>query len=296
VTGPLLRGHHRGVDLKAVIDELYGVTPAEFTKLRDGKAKAARDDGDSDLAEAIKQLRKPTSSAWLANILARERESEIQELLELGEAMREAQQNLQGEALRTLSQQRSQVIAAMVRDARGLAEDQGQKTGNSVADELYATLEAALADEGVGAAVEAGRLTTAIRYTGIGEVDLSAAVAGASPRKPVKKTKGKNGPDPAKLRQAETAVREAREALDAAKQRANADRRRAAEVRERADGLTRQIEQLEEHRRRLRKESDDASKVLRRAERTEQESAGVREQAEAALEQARAELTRLRGD
>ena len=54
----------------------------------------------------MKKLRRPTVSAWLVNLLAREDGGQMDELLELGQSLREAQRALDGDRLRELSAQR----------------------------------------------------------------------------------------------------------------------------------------------------------------------------------------------
>ena len=75
------------MDLETVADELYGLRPADFTSARDAKAAEARTSGDRQLATQIKALRRPTTSAWLANLLARTRSEQVTQLLDMGESL-----------------------------------------------------------------------------------------------------------------------------------------------------------------------------------------------------------------
>ena len=70
------------MNLEQVADELYALAPAAFTAARDEQAGQARASGDADLAGEIKKLRRPTVSAWLVNLLAREDGGQMDELLE----------------------------------------------------------------------------------------------------------------------------------------------------------------------------------------------------------------------
>jgi hypothetical protein len=83
-----------GAELESIADELYGLPPAKFTAARDSHAAAARRSGDRELAAAIKGLKRPTSSAWLVNLLVRRQRQQVEELLDLGTAMRQAQEHL----------------------------------------------------------------------------------------------------------------------------------------------------------------------------------------------------------
>lgn len=166
--------------------ELYGLSPAEFTVARDERARQARAAGQRDEAAAIKKLAKPTVSAWLVNQLARQVPDQIARLAEVGDALQEAQRALDGDRLRELSTERRQVVNDLLPDARRLARQAGQPASAAVLDEVRATLEAALADNGARDAVRSGQLTRALAYAGLGEVDLSAAlpVARAGGRRP----------------------------------------------------------------------------------------------------------------
>jgi hypothetical protein len=166
-----------GVTIAEVADELYGLTPAEFTAARDERARQVRAAGERELAAAIKKLARPTSSAWLVNQLARQAPEQMTHLYEVGEALAEAQRTLAGDRLRELSGQRRQAISELMPAAGELAEDLGQPASPAVLGEVRSTLEAALADAAARSAVQSGRLTKALAYAGIGEVDLSAALA-----------------------------------------------------------------------------------------------------------------------
>jgi hypothetical protein len=159
-----------------VADELYGLTPAEFTAARDDRARQVRAAGQRDEAAAIKKLARPTVSAWLVNQLARAPDR-MTRLYALGAELQEAQRTLAGDRLRELSVQRRELINDLLPAASDLAGEAGQPASAAVLEEVRATLEAALADADARAAVQSGRLTKSLAYAGIGEVDLSAALA-----------------------------------------------------------------------------------------------------------------------
>ena len=173
--------HHGGVDVDAVADELYALPREEFTAARDSRAKAARAAGDRDLATAIGTLRKPTSAAWLANLLAREHPGEVHDLTELGAALREAHATLDGATLQELSRQRHQVVHALVQRVRTLGCDAGNPVSEAVAREVEETLTAALSDPDAARALAAGRLATALSPSA-GWFAGAGAGAGTAPR------------------------------------------------------------------------------------------------------------------
>jgi len=171
----------QAVSLAEVTGQLYALSPAEFISARDELAGQARAAGQRDVAAGIKKLARPTVSAWLVNQLVRAAPAQMSRLFELGEALQEAQRTLAGNRLRELSGQRRQSVAELLPIASELADRAGQPASSGVLAEVRATLEAAIADAEARAAVQSGQLTKALTYAGLGEVELSAALASQPP-------------------------------------------------------------------------------------------------------------------
>lgn len=172
-------------DLPALLDELYGLPPEEFIAARDAAAKQLKASGaPRELLSVVKGARRPTVAAWLLNTLARERADQVQPFLQLGEGLREAQATLQGDQLRALSRQRQQLIAALVREVRGLAGERGRRLSDAIVRELEETLDAALADPDAAAALASGRLVSGLEHVGFGATQSSSSptTAGADER------------------------------------------------------------------------------------------------------------------
>jgi hypothetical protein len=119
--------------LDAVAEDLYGVPPEEFVAARTAARDDARTAGDRALATAIAALPKPTTAAWVCNLLVRRQPEEVAQLAELAELLRAAQVNLSGDQLRELGRQRNQLVAALARQARGLAHADGPRAAHVVA-------------------------------------------------------------------------------------------------------------------------------------------------------------------
>jgi hypothetical protein len=139
-------------------DELYGLPPEQFIAARDERVRAARAAGDRELAAALGALRKPTTGAWVVNLLARSQRELLDQLLSLGDELREAQRELQGAALRELATRRQRVVAALVQTARRVAAAAGHPISASTAFDVEQTLHSALADPEVAGQVCSGRL------------------------------------------------------------------------------------------------------------------------------------------
>jgi hypothetical protein len=197
-------------------DRLYALPPEQFIAARDEAVAAARKSGDRALAEAVGALRKPTVAAWLVNLLALRRPDLVDELFELGEALRRAQHELEGEQLRELSTQRRAVVSALTAEAGRLAgEARGTRREDLPLAEVETTLAAALADEEAAQRVREGRLQRSVTYTGFGETPKPQlrVIAGGepAPKRPARPSNAEQ-----ELAAARTRMDEAQTALDRA--------------------------------------------------------------------------------
>jgi hypothetical protein len=284
------------VDLDTVTDELYSLHPGEFTASRNAWAKQAKAEGDKELADEIRQLEKPTTSAWLVNLLAREHSEELEPLIALGRELREAATDIDPEELRQLTRQRHQVVSALVQQARRLGAAQGTKVSDSVALEVQQTLDASLADPGVADDVLAGRITHAQEYAGFGGPMIGTATSGARPSRstpaiaPREQRAGQKQADVTDLaaRRRESAQRAVEEA-DRALERARTEHESAAAKHHQAGEETRSARETVE---RLRTELESAEEHARDAARAERSARHHAEVAEDALD--KAERTRER--
>jgi hypothetical protein len=176
-------GQDGSMDLDAVADELYGLSPDDFTPTRTEREKGARAAGDRGLAAAIHGLRKPNAVAWLVNQLVRQHLDGIQTLRTLGSELREATANLSGDRLRELSRQQHQVVRGLIQQAERLAISAGRSVSGDTARGLEETLYAALGDQVAADALAAGRLTEGLRATGFAGLDTAGGHHGPSTTK-----------------------------------------------------------------------------------------------------------------
>lgn len=162
------------MDLEAAADILYGVSPEEFVEQRSRLVTEARAAKDRESAKLIGQLRRPTRTGWLVNVLARAEPGRITDLLDLGRALADAQQRRSGPDLRRLSNQRRTTVDSLARRALELGRDLGYQAPDAAHQEVAQTLQAALGDPEVADLLRRGRLTQATSYGGFG---MGAAAA-----------------------------------------------------------------------------------------------------------------------
>ena len=211
------------VDLEEVADELYGSSPEDFVERRTERVAEARQAGDRVVAKQISQLRRPTRTAWMVNLLARANASEITQLLDLGRALQDAQQRAAGDDLRRLSKS-AQIGSGRADQASGRpGHAAGHAPTEGTVQEVSQTLQAALADPAIADLVQRGRLTQAASYGGFGpssetsdsSADLLAALAASvggqqdrpSPDQDQAEPDRVARPDPEVQRELEEAVR-----------------------------------------------------------------------------------------
>jgi hypothetical protein len=267
------------VDLDSVADELYGLPRQDFTPTRDARAADARRAGDRELAAAVKGLRRPTTSAWLTNMLVRHRPDQVVDLLDVGQALRDAQARLAADELRRLSQERNRAVTALGREARRLAGQLGQAVSDDVERELVRTLEAGLADPAAGEAVRSGRLTAALSYSGLGPVDLTDAVAPGSGTGPRRAGPGRATADAGTGDAAARELEDARAAAAEAGRAADEGRRQLVAARADHERRRRRLRDLEAQLERARAEEveaaarlDEVQRACQAAERAEREA------------------------
>ncbi len=305
-------------DLLSVADALYAALPGEFTAARNARVKEVRGAGDKELADRIHALRKPAQAAWVVNMLMRHDAEEMTQVLELGVSLRQAQADLDGEALRELTRQRRRLVAAVTAKGRRLAAELGEKVSDAVARQVEDTLHAAMVDEEAADAVRTGMLTEPLASTGLGTLDVTDAVAdgaalGRPPQpapRPAQRSAKAARPglsavpdrepseeDHAEARRraqadARAAVAEARAAadkagrkLDKAVNRADKLNARRLQVRSELDELRRRVAELEHREETLDDEIEEAQDKRKRAEARHREAVAELEAAQQKLDQ-----------
>jgi hypothetical protein len=299
------------VDFDEVADELYAVAPDDFIALRKERQDVAKAAGDKTLAKEIGALPKPSAAAWVCNLLVREHREAIEDLVELGQLLREAQESLAGDQLKALDVQRRQLVSALTRQARGLAADRGHPVSTTLATQVEETLRAAMADPDAGEALLSGRLTSPMSYSGLGTtvsrpdlrlVHPPKAERPQPPAAPVPATKKKEraGDSAAERRrreqeerqraaeakrqrelaEARAAVEEASTAADEAQAALEEHRRQTDELTARHEELQARVEELADQLADAEREAAETATALKREER--RRAAAQRDAAEAA--------------
>ena len=161
--------------------ELYSSDPDAFVERRKALTAQAREAGQAAVAKQIAALRKPTRSAWVVNRLVQAAPEVPGELASLGDELLTAQRDLDGAAIRELSQRRRQLIESLVRRAFTVIGQHDPPA--ALRDEVAATLAVALADPRVAAELATATLTRAAHGEGFGPAGRAAGTVGAAGRR-----------------------------------------------------------------------------------------------------------------
>jgi hypothetical protein len=243
-------------DLDAALAALYQLPLEQFVATRDQLARRLRAAGDRATARQVADLRRPPISAWAANQLAHAAPNAVAELLEVGAALRQAQQDaLAGQPgaarqLRTATAQLRAAITRLSARAETLLARAGHAASDATLARLAATLQAAATgDEATRAALAQGRLPGDLDPAGFGlevgsapaEPAAPAAVVPAAPVAPVDQADTRREQARAAARRALEQTRRAAEQAQAVLDQAqglSASRQQAAqEAHQRAEQL-----------------------------------------------------------
>ena len=292
------------LDLDSAVGQLYGLSPDEFLSARRGLAAQAKADKETGLAKAIESIRKPTAAAWAINQLVRSRPADIERLVDLAAGLHEAQEKMDGSALKTLSRERTKLVDELVRATAEVAKEAGGALSTPVANQVRETFVAALATTAAAQAVGSGQLTRALSYAGFGDVDLSEATAAPAPaRRPalrVIKGEGQGAargkgrpaepepaepaePDPALLKRLAEAQKRSRETMSAAAEAGDA----LSEATDALEALDARIAELDAELKSARGERDGLVKA-------QKEAAAANKVADRTLRAALAEVDQIR--
>lgn len=209
------------------LDRLYALPLGEFTAARDEAARRLRGDGERELADEVKGLRKPTLPVWLANRLAHERELDVKRLLNAGEALAASQAGGSADDFAEARREEQHALERLAAALRGLAAR--EHAGAPAVERAVQTLRAAsLTAEGRDLLAR-GRLTEELEPPGFD------ALTGLSPAPPAKRKQPKRKDDRGERRRAVEAARERVKELRAEERERKEEARAAAREADRAD-------------------------------------------------------------
>jgi len=242
------------------VDRLYGLPPDEFTAERDALAKRLRSADRRDEAEAVKGLKKPSLPAWTVNQLARRHGKELRRLLDAGESLRGAHEEVLsgGERgkLRRAADAEREIVAGLVERAEPLMSEAGKPSPANL-ERVRNTLHAAATDDQLRGELEQGRLVKDRESVGLGPFAAGAPAEGPG-------TAGRKERERATARRRE--LREARSRAEQAAKRLRSAESALERARAEAEAAQRELKARQRSLDAARGEAADAEERLRAAE------------------------------
>lgn len=130
-------------DVEPEIDRLFQLPLAEFTEARNALAARLKKEGGAALAARVKELTKPSATAWAVNQLHWTAPGDIDAVVSAGDRLRALQaRSVAAAEHREAMRDRREAIAGAVRKAQRLLESSGHATSPAVLQRITATLEA----------------------------------------------------------------------------------------------------------------------------------------------------------
>jgi hypothetical protein len=260
---PSKRDGAESEEFSELVSNLYGLDLDEFIPQRDAAVKRLSQEDKRDLSGKVKALRKPSLAAWALNSLVRDEPEQVAALLRVGDDLREAQANLSGDLLRSLSQQRRAVVRALARRAHEVAARRGQRLSPSVQEQVERSLDAALTDVALGSQLQEGRLVNPLEYAGLGSSDVAGTATVAS------STKRASASDASVARheaaQAEKALADAVRRVDAQRRELDAAQLRVAASQQALDAALEAERVAEERLERAESDKQQAAEQAKKA-------------------------------
>jgi hypothetical protein len=239
-------------DLERELDELYGLPLGEFVAARNALAKRLEKAGQTREAERVRELAKPSISAWAVNQLARRDPERVRELLEAGANLVDAQKAaLAGKAADRFddaSRRQRDAVRELLPAAVGVLEEAGHRPSDAVRQRIVASLRAASVDPEGRRLLEHGRLQVDFESAGL---DLLAGFAPPQPKR--------------SARTNEARLRNARERVQAARDEERRLADEAAEAEEEAERAAAAADEAAARARKLTAESARAKQAVEQA-------------------------------
>ncbi len=230
-------------NLEREIDRLFALPLDEFTSSRNALARRLKGEGETEGAEQVRSLAKPSVPAWTINQLARREKAMVKALLDAGARLRKAQERAlagsHSDALRTAQAEERQAVRDLTQRADEVLQEAGRPATRAILERISTTLAAAAVTEPGRSALKAGRLTGELKVSGFDALTGLALSSrpSAAPRDELAQRRRRKAERERQRRRLEKNVRELENRAEAAEQKAERAEAAAAEARKAADDL-----------------------------------------------------------
>ncbi len=258
-------------------DRLYGVPLNQFIEARNELARRYGEAGERARASRIKELVKPSVSAWIVNQLARQRELDVRRLVDAGAELEQVQRAaVEGKEMADFASARreeARMIQRLIEAAREIGTSSGHPPSSAVLQRVGSNLRAAAATEEGRKALTLGRLEKDLDPVGF---EALSGVASGSLRTPRQGRRGPPADARGRVSDDSSSLKRARELKERLREAESEVRSLGEEWRE-LDREAKQAEQLAQKKRHAAEEAQSrVERAKERAERLRAQAAGHR--------------------
>jgi hypothetical protein len=165
------------ISLDEEIDRLYRLPLGEFVQARNDLAAALKKGGDPEAARRVRDLPKPSASAWAINQLYWTARPALHDLITVSDRHRRAQQAAlagDGSEIPAAERDRARAIEEAIRRIRDILANSGQAASDSLMRRVAATLEALASYGSENPNPLRGRLSEDLQSPGFGALSSLA--------------------------------------------------------------------------------------------------------------------------
>jgi len=166
------------------LDRLYRLPLGEFVQARNDLAAALKKGGDPGAAKRVRDLPKPSASAWAVNLLYWTARPELDQLIVIGDRYRRAQQAAlagDGSELSDAERERRRAIEEAIRRVRYILAESGQAASESLMRRITTSIEALASYGSENPNPVRGRLSEDLESPGFGALSSLAPPPTALP-------------------------------------------------------------------------------------------------------------------
>ncbi len=252
--------------LEDALDELYEVDPSEFVNVRKRLSATLRDAGDKAGAKLLQAARRPSTSAWTLNQVARREPQLVESVLDASSELFAAQTrgSNKPDMLRDAIRAHREAIDAATGAALGIL---GDRSNDKFRSEIVSTLRAVSTDEETATQLRAGRITREASAAGFPDA-VGLTLVPDLPRSSATQKKAEQPTTRPARADAARAEREREEKRRAALAREEAARKEADAAEAEADRAQARVDELQDSLEAARRDLRKARESRRNAKST----------------------------
>lgn len=241
------------MEIAGAMKEIYASSLQSFVKIRDQVARRLRDAGESEAAEQVAKVKKPTLPAWALSRLILTEPDRLEKVEAADVRLTEVMSKGKPDEVRAATHARHRTIGEVIDAAVQVLEEEGHKASPAVREKMAQTLYALSGDDDARNTLRSGLLSKELEPSGFGGMPDAATPAVRS----------------ASLERAERRATKLAEEATIAERQARDAEKGAVELERELETLTRNVERARKDAerkaaaaQRRKSEADEAARAL----------------------------------